>query len=438
MLVRVLILLLSFVWIPCGMAADTTSQFKGVSVDKKSGDIKFDFSSKLNLKEAPKLSYFDTYFEFKLPDSSVDQAKFFDVDSEYIQKVGVYPTSSTSMGVRLFTDKDGSLERYQLSNLKLRDSTINFSFDKVGYLKLKEATSKQNEKIASTSQEEARENNTTTSLASTNNKEELNSKSNESVLGSSTLKLLYDKSQKSVKDNALNLKNSNIIKDNIKSIAMFLTIMVLGCLALYFSRRILGKGLSKKADAALKIKTLAVSSISPKQKISLVEVCGERILLGITPTNVSFITKVGQASSSLTLSSYNSKFSENTETSFLSRPKTIGNTGNTGISTVLENKSSKEEKVLSKNESVRNTSPVVKNTTGRESFSDDLDNYDYETGDMISTPVAPVRVVTGGTSVDVDKTKTQSFESTTESTKSSIDSVTKLIREKLKNLPSMN
>ncbi len=57
---------------------------------------------------------------------------------------------------------------------------------------------------------------------------------------------------------------------------------------------------------------------------------------------------------------------------------------------------------------------------------------------MISSPATPVRPVTGGTSVDVDKTKTQSFESTTESTKSSIDSVTKLIREKLKNLPSMN
>lgn len=450
MLLRVFILLVSFVWTSSSLLSLETSKFNGVSVDKKSGDIQFNFSSKLNLKRAPKLSYFDTYFEFNLNDSFIDQAKFFDVDNEYIQKIGVYPTSESSLGVRLFTDQEGSLERYQLSSLSLAGNSINFNFDKSGYLKLKEATSKDNkdkdtnkdknnEEVATSISSEK----TDLVLASTQKQGQESQISNstkdsKTVLGSSALKLLYDKSQKSVKDTTLQLKNSSLIKSNLVSILMFLSIMVLGCIALYFSRNIFSKKFGKKTDANIKIKTLAVSSLSPKQKVTLVEVCGERILLGVTPSSVSFITKLA-TDNSLTLSSYNPALeSRSYQPGLLGSQNTTNNTNNLGL-----NENYKIKKVQNPSSSFGAKVFSSKKSTRTESFSDDSSNYDQETGDILQSGTktnssSSLRTVSGGTSVDLKKEDSMNSSNDNSTSSKSIDNVTRLIREKLKNLPSMN
>ena len=68
--------------------------------------------------------------------------------------------------------------------------------------------------------------------------------------------------------------------------------IVLGLLVLvlYVMKRFLG--LRRGADGNLFIRVLSSLPLSPKARIEVIEISGERIVLGITPGNISFLTKL--------------------------------------------------------------------------------------------------------------------------------------------------
>jgi len=77
----------------------------------------------------------------------------------------------------------------------------------------------------------------------------------------------------------------------MKTMAMLFLVLGLLVFVLYFMKRYLFKGQNPKGNIFIKV----VSSLhlSPKERIEVIEVSGERIVLGITPGNISFLTKVG-------------------------------------------------------------------------------------------------------------------------------------------------
>ena len=74
---------------------------------------------------------------------------------------------------------------------------------------------------------------------------------------------------------------------------MAMLFLVLGFLVfvLYFMKRFIVKGRDSKGNVFIKV----VSSLhlSPKERIEVIDVSGERIVLGVTPGSINFLTKLG-------------------------------------------------------------------------------------------------------------------------------------------------
>ncbi len=72
--------------------------------------------------------------------------------------------------------------------------------------------------------------------------------------------------------------------------AMLFIVLGLLVLVLYVMKRFLIPRRGNKGD--LLIKVLSSLHLSPKVKIEVVEILGEKIVLGLTPGNIRFLTKV--------------------------------------------------------------------------------------------------------------------------------------------------
>ena len=83
----------------------------------------------------------------------------------------------------------------------------------------------------------------------------------------------------------------DLMNTGIKTMAMLFLVLGLLILVLYFMKRFLFKGHDTKGNIFIKV----VSSLhlSPKERIEVIEVSGEKIVLGITPGNIRFLTKIG-------------------------------------------------------------------------------------------------------------------------------------------------
>ena len=82
----------------------------------------------------------------------------------------------------------------------------------------------------------------------------------------------------------------NLISTGLKTMAMLFIVLGLLVFVLYFMKRFLL--LRQRAKGDLFIKVLSSLHLSPKERIEIIEVSGEKIVLGITPGNISFLTKI--------------------------------------------------------------------------------------------------------------------------------------------------
>ena len=87
----------------------------------------------------------------------------------------------------------------------------------------------------------------------------------------------------------------SLINMGIKTMAMLFIVLGFLVAVLYFMKKLSLLKQEKKDDGIIRI----VSSLhlSPKEKIDVVEIAGEIIVLGITPGNINFLTKINRASS---------------------------------------------------------------------------------------------------------------------------------------------
>ena len=82
----------------------------------------------------------------------------------------------------------------------------------------------------------------------------------------------------------------NLIGTGIKTVAMLSIVLGLLVLVLYLMKRFLF--INRGAKGNLLIKILSSLHLSPKERIEVIEISGERIVLGITPGNITFLTKL--------------------------------------------------------------------------------------------------------------------------------------------------
>ena len=82
----------------------------------------------------------------------------------------------------------------------------------------------------------------------------------------------------------------NLIGTGLRTVAMLSIVLGLLVLVLYLMKRFLFVNRGAKGDLLIKI--LSSLHLSPKERIEVIEISGEKIVLGITPGNITFLTKL--------------------------------------------------------------------------------------------------------------------------------------------------
>jgi flagellar biosynthetic protein FliO len=85
----------------------------------------------------------------------------------------------------------------------------------------------------------------------------------------------------------------DLINTGIKTIAMLFIVLGFLVLVLIVMKKYLFPKQKVKGDLFIKI--ISSLHISPKERIDVIEVSGQRIVLGITPGKINFLTKLDGA-----------------------------------------------------------------------------------------------------------------------------------------------
>lgn len=85
----------------------------------------------------------------------------------------------------------------------------------------------------------------------------------------------------------------NIISTGLKTAAMLFIVLGLMILVLYLMKRFLFRRREAKGD--LTIKVLSSLHLSAKERIEVIEISGERIVLGLAPGSIRYITKLNDS-----------------------------------------------------------------------------------------------------------------------------------------------
>jgi flagellar biosynthetic protein FliO len=81
-----------------------------------------------------------------------------------------------------------------------------------------------------------------------------------------------------------------IINTGIKTAAMLCIVLGVLVLLLYVMKRFMSPRGKYKGD--LLIKTISSLYLSPKERIEVIEISGEKIVIGVTPGKINFLTKL--------------------------------------------------------------------------------------------------------------------------------------------------
>ena len=82
-----------------------------------------------------------------------------------------------------------------------------------------------------------------------------------------------------------------LINTGLKTIAMLFIVLGVLVFVLYIMKKFM---LPKKiGKGELNVKVVSSLHLSPKERIEVIEISGERIVVGITPGSINFLTKIG-------------------------------------------------------------------------------------------------------------------------------------------------
>ena len=85
----------------------------------------------------------------------------------------------------------------------------------------------------------------------------------------------------------------NMITTGIKTAAMLLIVLGFLLLVLYLMKRFLFQ--RKGTNGDLTIKVISSLHLSSKERIEVIEISGEKIVLGVAPGNINYLTKLNES-----------------------------------------------------------------------------------------------------------------------------------------------
>lgn len=83
----------------------------------------------------------------------------------------------------------------------------------------------------------------------------------------------------------------NLVSAGIRTLAMLFVVLALLMGALYFLKRFSLR--NRMAPGAVGIKLLSSLSLTARDRIQVVEISGQKIVLGVSPGGITCITKLG-------------------------------------------------------------------------------------------------------------------------------------------------
>jgi len=84
----------------------------------------------------------------------------------------------------------------------------------------------------------------------------------------------------------------DLINTGLKTVSMLFIVLGVLVLVLYIMKKFMSpKG---KGNGELIIKVVSSLHLSPKERVEVIEISGERIVVGITPGNINFLTKLSR------------------------------------------------------------------------------------------------------------------------------------------------
>ena len=351
-----------------------------------------------------KIEAHGSFIQVSISDSIVSEpGKFYDGNSPLVRKIAAFQIAETTVGIRLFVTQEASRVLPAVSTDFLGDrlsilidhAKVSTKADKPpfrGVPSLNEVI--ENTKVESNATDPAKP-------------------------------VMVGADSHTDQDKGFGLSVEQL-KEKLIPLAIFSAIMLAGLLVLASLRRI-RQGAAKALDAhPVTMKTLASYNLAPKQKLTLIEVSGEKILLGVTPDQINYLTSIKAGEKPQSYGSRSRQILNHVASQVESRQSSTGTAARQDLVSPKSEKDSRQQPKLPKSTGAdRKQEPVQSDRTtatkGR--------RISYAVGDDGINPV--------NTSRKQSKPPVQNQEDTFEEPKS-IEDVTNLIRRKLQDLPKID
>lgn len=249
--------------------------------------INIRFNGKVSWKETPKVEDHGMFLQISLPDTMVTEpGKFIDGPAPHFPKIAVIQATSKDAAVRIFTIKPASLVRESSKTEILGDRLIMTLDHNTLQSLLAKGPASPEPAFVGPAKPAAK-----------------NVMSAEQVIAETTVRtdlaapslVLKKEPKTSLTGNGSQLD----LRGKLTKVAAFSGVMFMLLIATWIAKPYLRKRRRKKTtDGAepqsLNFETLATMPLSPRQKLMVVQIGNERVLLGVSADSISFLTNLNQ------------------------------------------------------------------------------------------------------------------------------------------------
>jgi flagellar protein FliO/FliZ len=211
--------------------------------------------------DKPQIEDHGTFFQLKIPDTTViDSGHFYDGQSPYFKKVAAVQVEEDDALVRIFVSRK-SADLMPALTLDLLDDRLMLFLDHAALEKagVTDHIAKKKEDLAAQVVAATKVENTIPDPTS------------------------YSK----------NLTGGKLM-DKLGIVTGFLATIIVVAFAMFYLRGMFGRK-APQAKKAPVLKPIATYAIAPKHKLSLIQVGGQQILIGVSPNGISYLTTVTES-----------------------------------------------------------------------------------------------------------------------------------------------
>ena len=231
--------------------------------------------------ELPHLAEHGSFLQLDLPNTIVPEpGKFYDGNNPYLTKIAVYQLTPTDAGIRFFVSRDAAKVK-QATTAEMLGNRLVLTVD--------------NTRLESLLAEPASPSTLVGPPApQTPSAEAVIARTAVRHDGPPPSELLKKDSKKSaiVGSGVIDMRGKLI---QVTAFTAFMLLLLVGSWSLkpYLRKRRLARGDGEAAPLCMR--TLATLPLASRQKVSLIQVGDEKILIGVTPDSVTFLTAIGRS-----------------------------------------------------------------------------------------------------------------------------------------------